>query len=436
MQALSLRLAACAALVFLLLPCPAGATPGGTPSPAATPDEPTPTIVASPEVPTEDARPPPPHDHPRQFERGAPAVVRVKQHMGGGTGFLLGSTDQVATAWHVVKDAREILVETRDGTEIEATVTAWDRKADVALLTLARGVEGGEPLSLASELPRVGDPAWTVGQPLVEGDGPSGRFEGLLAWSLSEGIVSSLGERRIQTTITLQGGNSGGPLLDADGRVLGVVVSTYGAFGLASTASPIADLQEAPARERRHVPLHVGSTLALRLDGFPEHDKPRRSYIGLRATLDLTIDRRMVVGVGANLGWLANSDEDTDPNPLRRSEVFAFVGPSFDLPHRPKGDMALVLQPYFFAGALIAESGSRTWETRYVDAGCDPASGPCPTDTTTDVTWDPSARMILGGGLRLLYGPAVIGFDVGTSPTLPGKDFRVGLTVGFHFGGP
>ena len=208
---------------------------------------------------------PDPPDLPALFEQVEPAVVRVKQHLGGGTGFLLGSNDTVVTAWHVVRFAREILVETRDGTEIEATITAWDRKQDVALLTLASPIEGVEPLILTDIDPRVGEPAWTVGQPLVEGSAPTGNLEGLLRWSLSEGLVSSVGERRIQTTITLQGGNSGGPLLDGRGRVLGVVVSCYGAFGLATTSAPVAELQEAPAREHRYVPVRFGVGLGLGL---------------------------------------------------------------------------------------------------------------------------------------------------------------------------
>jgi hypothetical protein len=370
------------------------------------------------------------------FERIEPSVVRVKQHEGGGTGFLLGSGDRVATAFHVVDRAREILVETRDGVEIPATLTAWDRKRDVALLTLETPIEGATPLRLADAPPRVGDPVWTVGQPLVEGPGPKGSLEGLLAWSLSEGLVSSVGEQQIQTTVVLQGGNSGGPLLDMQGRVLGVAISCYGAFGLAAAADALAELEQAEPRARRHVPLHFGGSLGLRLDSFPEHDKPRRGYVGLNATLDLTIDRRLVVGAGVNAGWLIHSDEETDPNPLRRSEVFAFVGPSFDLSGRPRGDGALVLQPYFMAGVLVAESGVRTWEATSLEPSCDFAAGPCPTHTSSSVDWTPSTRMLLGGGLRLLYGPAQFSVDVGTSPTRLGDDFRVGFTVGFRFGGP
>lgn len=377
-----------------------------------------------------------PPDLPGLFTAIEPAVVRVKQHMGGGTGFVVGAPDRVVTAFHVVDDASDILVQTRDGTEIEATLVGWDRKQDVAVLQLADPIVGVTPLQLSEVAPEVGEFVWTVGQPLVEGNGPTGRFEGLLAWSLSEGVVSSLGARRIQTTVTLQGGNSGGPLLDGKGRVLGVVVSCYGAFGLATTAEPVAELLVAPPRDKPHVALTPGGAIGLRLDGLPWRDEPRRTWIGVHASLDLTIDRKLVVGIGANMTSPARSDDDTDPNPLRRNEIFAFVGPSFDLPRRPRGDMPLVLQPYLFGGLLVAESGTRTWTTSYLDPSCDPAAGPCPTHTEKDVSWDPSFRPIVGGGLRLIYGPAMIAVDVGTSPMAPERDFRVGLTLGLRFGGP
>ena len=375
-------------------------------------------------------------DIPDLVERVGSAVVQIQVHSGGGTGFFAERADRVVTAFHVIDEAREIVVRTRDGEEHEAHLVAFDRKADVALLGLEAPVEGVEPLSLAEALPRVGESAYTVGQPLVEGDGPTGVHEGLLRWSFSEGRISALGERRIQTTVTLQPGNSGGPLFDADGLVHGVVVSGYGEFGLATPANVVADLAARPPMTKRRVPVSFGSIYGMGFEGLPGAVGDRRARIGLRVEANLVIDRRLVVGLALNGSWLGKSSVRKGTNPDQRMEVGILVGPSLDLPWRPKGGPTFVLQPYLIAGVLLDRQGTRSWSVQQLDPNCDPIAGLCATENIEDLRWQTDARMLIGGGVRLLAGPAVFSVDVGTSPTRPGEDFRIGLGLGVRFGGP
>jgi serine protease Do len=133
---------------------------------------------------------------------------------GLGTGFVVGD-GLVATNLHVIGEARPITVELADGSTHEATaVHATDRDADLAIVRI--NVGGLAPLPLA-------DPGTVVdGQEVVAVGNPHG-----LKRSVVAGRVSALREMdgigMIQLALPVEPGNSGGPLLDLEGRVHGVV---------------------------------------------------------------------------------------------------------------------------------------------------------------------------------------------------------------------
>jgi serine protease Do len=156
-----------------------------------------------------------------------------------GTGFLVEADGYVLTNHHVVDGADEVFVRLRDRRELPATVVGSDPQSDIALLKID-----------ARNLPtlRTGDSSrLKPGQWVVAIGSPFG-FE----HSVTAGIVSATGRSSydptqqyvpfIQTDVAINRGNSGGPLLDTEGRVVGVnsqIFSNTGGFMGVSFAIPI-----------------------------------------------------------------------------------------------------------------------------------------------------------------------------------------------------
>ncbi len=149
-----------------------------------------------------------------------------------GSGFVIDRSGIIATNWHVVAGAYEIVVNFSDGSSSSATVLSATRVGDVALLK----VDVGHPLAVAhwgdSDKVQIGDPVVAIGNPLG------------LGMSVSSGIVSALNRNImetpyddfIQTDAAINHGNSGGPLFNMKGEVIGIdtalVSPTTGSAGL------------------------------------------------------------------------------------------------------------------------------------------------------------------------------------------------------------
>jgi serine protease Do len=137
---------------------------------------------------------------------------------GTGTGFIIDPDGFVVTNEHVIKDADRIRVKLADGRERKATVRGVDLATDLALLK----IDAEELIDLTlgdSDAVSVGDPVIAIGNPL--------EYE----HSVTAGIVSAKGrkvyndkpyEDFIQTDAAINRGNSGGPLLNQTGEVIGV----------------------------------------------------------------------------------------------------------------------------------------------------------------------------------------------------------------------
>ena len=134
---------------------------------------------------------------------------------GVGAGFVVSRDGLIATCFHVIDEARPITVELADGRRFDATeVYASDRKLDLAVVRID-----------ATNLPalKLGDSdALKQGAPVIAIGNPVG-----LEHSVVQGIVSAKrqfdGAEMIQVAIPIESGNSGGPLLDARGRVQGLL---------------------------------------------------------------------------------------------------------------------------------------------------------------------------------------------------------------------
>ena len=177
------------------------------------------------------------------YEAVVPSVARVQTYVesretifgpgeggaaGQGSGFLYDDAHLV-TNDHVIGDPDTIRVRATDETWVDASVVGRDPYSDLAVVELD-GDLPGDPLPVAEELPPVGTRVLVVGAPLG------------LSGSASQGIVSGRDRTipastaagrfsiadAIQTDAALNPGNSGGPIVTADGTVVGVATATRG----------------------------------------------------------------------------------------------------------------------------------------------------------------------------------------------------------------
>lgn len=160
------------------------------------------------------------------------SVVRVESGTAVGSGFVVIDAAHVVTSFRTVREGHGVRVVDARGNARSARVVATAPEDDLALLVLA------SPLAVAPLEPadpealHVGMRVLAIGHPHVRGRDRLAlglRGEGLFEQSLSEGVVSALGPRSLSTDAQLASGSVGGPLLDCEGRVVGVVsVATLG----------------------------------------------------------------------------------------------------------------------------------------------------------------------------------------------------------------
>ncbi len=161
---------------------------------------------------------------PELVRRLKPAVVAIATYDAQGEALMTGSgffvrPGQVVTNLHVVRGAKRCEIKTLDGKGKVFPVTgtiAVDEEGDLALLRVATPPERARSSELATSLPDEGETIFVIGNPL--------KLEG----SISDGIVSAVREvphvgRIIQITAPISHGNSGSPVFNLKGQVVGVV---------------------------------------------------------------------------------------------------------------------------------------------------------------------------------------------------------------------
>lgn len=176
----------------------------------------------------------------QRFFRGLPGArgpSASQPFKGQGSGFIVAADGLILTNAHVVKDAREVTVRLADRREFIARVLGSDAATDIAVLRIAAQglptVHLGDPTQL-----QVGDPVLAIGAPYG------------LTQTATAGIVSATGRSLpgdgavpfIQTDAAVNPGNSGGPLFDAAGNVVGINAQIYsrtGGFQGVSFAIPV-----------------------------------------------------------------------------------------------------------------------------------------------------------------------------------------------------
>jgi putative serine protease PepD len=201
-----------------------------------------------------------------QFPLGLPSTTAQTDT---GTGMVIDPQGHILTADHVVAGAKSVTVTLPGGLSRKATVVAGDAASDVAVLKIDPAGLTLHPVTLGTLTNhRVGDPVAVVGDP----------FD--VQRSLSTGVVSGLDRtisglngysipNALQTDAAMNPGNSGGPVLDAGGRVIGIAdqIATGGSGADSSTgvgfAVPIEIVKaELPQLEAGTVPAHADLGIA------------------------------------------------------------------------------------------------------------------------------------------------------------------------------
>ncbi|MEM9577013.1 MAG: Do family serine endopeptidase [Pseudomonadota bacterium] len=201
-----------------------------------------------------------------------------------GSGFVISEDGYVVTNNHVIDGADEILIEFFNGEELSAEVVGTDPNTDIALLK----VETDEPLPFVpfgdSDEARVGDWVIAMGNPLGQG------------FSVSAGIVSARNRELsgryddyIQTDAAINRGNSGGPLFNMEGEVIGVNTAilspTGGSIGLGFS---------------------MASNVVTRVvDQLQEFGETRRGWLGVQIQ-DVSDDMAEAMGLASTDGAAVN----------------------------------------------------------------------------------------------------------------------------------
>ncbi|WP_343081289.1 DegQ family serine endoprotease [Ostreiculturibacter nitratireducens] len=199
-----------------------------------------------------------------------------------GSGFVISEDGYIVTNNHVIEGADEIEIEFFSGERLDAKLIGTDPKTDIALLK----VESDEPLTFVSfgnsDLMRVGDWVMAMGNPLGQG------------FSVSAGIVSARNRELsgtyddyIQTDAAINRGNSGGPLFNMDGDVIGVNTAILspngGSIGIGFSMA--------------------SNVVTKVVNQLREYGETRRGWLGVRIQ-DITPDVAEAMGLGDTRGAL------------------------------------------------------------------------------------------------------------------------------------
>lgn len=193
------------------------------------------------------------------FERSGPGVVNITRRSisydfflrpipqeGSGSGFVYDAAGHIVTNFHVIEGASELHVTFDDETRVPASVVGYDPSNDLAVIKVEVGAE------VLNVIPMGDSDELKVGRFVVAIGNPFG-----LQQTLTTGVVSSLGRviqspdgrfigEIIQTDAAINPGNSGGPLLNLDGRVVGLnsaIISPSRASAGIGFAIPASSLQ-------------------------------------------------------------------------------------------------------------------------------------------------------------------------------------------------
>lgn len=220
------------------------------------------------------------------------AVPNERSVNSQGSGFIIDKSGLVVTNNHVVDGAAGVTVILHDGTRLAATVLGRDQRGDLAVLKIDAGRELPFLRWGNSDTARIGDWVLALGNPLGQGR------------SLSVGIISgrsrNIGATEyddlIQTDAAINRGNSGGPLLNASGEVVGVNIAI-----LSPSGNSIGIGFSIPANMAKPIVQQIA-----------EFGRPRRGWLGVRVQ-SVSEELAQNLGIGRPRGALIGNVSEGGP---------------------------------------------------------------------------------------------------------------------------
>ncbi len=164
------------------------------------------------------------YDYTALYEKLSGSIVKIEVDSGSGSGFLVDPRGLVATNHHVAQNTRFLAVRFSHSVLAPAEIVKLSARYDLAILKVhPKFVEGLSPLKLVSREEeqniRAGLPVVAFGSPLSQ------------TFLVTQGILSKVEESALLGDFLLEPGNSGGPLVNLNGEVIGV--NTFGIEGIA-----------------------------------------------------------------------------------------------------------------------------------------------------------------------------------------------------------
>ena len=244
------------------------------------------------------------------YAMNEPSVVLIETDMATGSGFIITEDGYVVTNYHVVEDARSIEVVLYNNSSYPATLEGYDSSNDVAVLKM----EGSfQPVKLGSSDDLiVGDQVVAIGNPLGE-----------LTSTLTVGYVSAKGRdvstdsatiNMIQTDCAINSGNSGGPLFNMKGEVVGITTAKYS--GLSASGASIEGIGFA-------IPMDDAAGI---IDDLMEFGYVRSAYLGITVYSVQPSESEMF---GRPLGCLVNEvtpGSCADIAGMKKADVIIGIG--------------------------------------------------------------------------------------------------------------
>ena len=227
----------------------------------------------------------------RQFFGNVPQEPSTRKTHGLGTGFILSSDGYICTNHHVIANMDSVTVKVSDK-EYQAKIVGSDPVVDIALIKI-EGAGKFKPVHLGnSDELKVGDMVVAIGNPF----GLDRTFTSGIVSATGRTVIDSMGNSHIQTDASINQGNSGGPLINIDGEVVGVnraiLSESGGNVGIGFS-----------------IPINTVKTTLLQLKEF---GKVKRGYLGVQIS-PLTEDFSKELGLSNTEGALVGGIEENSP---------------------------------------------------------------------------------------------------------------------------